>query len=366
MHYPHPPAPSPCLGRGCRGGGSTVPETRVQTVEIVIPTWNGRKILSDCLPKVIECCGELDPPARITIVDDASTDSTTEYLRREFPQVNVLPQRRRHGFPGAVNAGAFASSADIILLINSDMIPHGPVLRPLIEHFEEQDVAAVSARVLKWDVATIDVGRRLRTFDRGEISGVGSNEDFPEPSYTFFASGGAMAVDRRRFAELGGFDEIYSPGYVEDTDFSYRAWKRGWKIAWEPRSTFLHMGSATFAPQGNALKAWVSRCRVRYLLRRNSFYFYWKNLTEPQARRDYWKCLPGRALKALLAGDVFYFAALARAAAAAGTIARLHRTEARASVVADTDVFLRLHRLCEHAAKQAEHRENAHAANTGS
>jgi len=336
------------------------------TVEIVIPTWNGRRILADCLPKVVECCCELGPPARITIVDDASTDGTADWLRREFRQVNVLPLARRRGFPGAVNAGAFASTADILLLLNNDMIPHGPVLRPLVERLREQDVAAVSARVLKWDATTIDVGRRLRTFDCGEISGVGSNEDFPEPSFTFFASGGAMAVDRSRFVELGGFDEIYSPGYVEDTDFSYRAWKRGWRIAWEPRSTFLHMGSATFTPRGNALKLWVSQCRVRYLLRRNSFYFYWKNLTEPRARRSYWKALPGRALRALTAGDVFYFAALARATASAGEIARRHRAEKGASVIADSDVFVRLHRLCETRAENAEQCENTHAASPNS
>ena len=334
----------------------------VRSVEILIPTWNGRKILAQCLPKVVECARELEPAAQITIVDDASTDDTIEYLRREFPQVRVMPLSRHCGFPATVNAGAFASSSDIILLINNDTIPHGPVLRPLLEHFADPEVAAVSARVLKWDAKSLDVGRRMRTFERGLISGVGGNEDFPRVSFTFFASGGAMAFSRHRFIELGGFDELYSPGYVEDTDFSYRAWKRGLKIVWDPRSTFLHMGSATFAPKGNTLRRYRALCRVRYLMRRNSFYFYWKNLTDPQARADYWRYMPERSLRALLRCDAFYFLALLRALPLWGELARLRREEAAHSVISDFEVFQKLDRLCQQAHLQETSAEHSYAA----
>ena len=334
----------------------------MRSVEILIPTWNGRKLLAECLPKVVECSRELAPAARITIVDDASTDGTIDYLRRDFPQVHVTPLGRRSGFPKAVNAGAFASTADIILLLNNDMVPHGPVLRPLLEHFRDPEVAAVSARVLKWDATTLDVGRHMRTFEQGQIAGVGGNEDFPAVSFTFFASGAAMAVSRHRFIELGGFDEIYSPGYVEDTDFSYRAWKRGLKIVWDPRSTFLHMGSATFAPRAALIRRCFNLCRVRYLSRRNSFFFYLKNMTDPRARREYRRHLPGRALRALLAGDAFYFAAFLRTLPLLGELARRRREEAARSVISDFEVFTKLDRLCEQAHSLEEPAESRYAA----
>ena len=264
------------------------------SVEIVIPSWNGQAILAQCLPSVLECAREVNPPARVTVVDDASTDDTVEWLWRNHPEVNVVALHLRRGFPGAVNEGVRAAQAEVVLLLNNDMIPHGTVLGPLIGHLADPAVAAVSARVLKWDAKTIDVGRRIRHLDRGEIAGVGHNEDFPEVSYTFFASGGAMAFRRSLFLETGGFDEIYSPGYVEDTDFSYRMWKRGLQIIWEPRSTFLHMGSATFAPRKGGLARLFGLFRVRYLSNRNAFYFYWKNLTEESVRREYWRNLPRR------------------------------------------------------------------------
>jgi len=317
------------------------------TLDIVIPTYNGRDILVQCLPGVMQCLGEVDPPAGVIIVDDGSSDGTREFLADAFPQVRVVELPGNGGFPRAINAGARASGADLLLLLNNDMTPDGPVLQPLLEHFDDPDVAAVAARVVKWDRTTIDVGRRLRTWDRGEIAGVGNNEDFPAVSYTLFASGGAVVVDRARFLALGGFDEMYSPGYVEDTDFCYRTWKRGWRIAYDPRSTFVHIGSATFAPRTGHFQRVARLCRIRYLMRRNAFYFYWSNLTDPRDRREYWRNLPRRAWKALLSGDFFYFAGMLRAVTRLGMLARRRRTEERAVSLGDHEVFERVAQLCE-------------------
>jgi GT2 family glycosyltransferase len=61
----------------------------------------------------------------------------------------------------------------------------------------------------------------------------------------FWAGGGACAVDRRRFQLLGGFDSLYHPFYVEDTDLSYQAWKRGWKSVLAPGSRVIHKHRGT-------------------------------------------------------------------------------------------------------------------------
>jgi GT2 family glycosyltransferase len=51
-----------------------------------------------------------------------------------------------------------------------------------------------------------------------------------------YGGGGSCAFDRRKFLELGGFDELLAPFYMEDTDVGYLAWKRGWKVLYQPRS----------------------------------------------------------------------------------------------------------------------------------
>ena len=56
----------------------------------------------------------------------------------------------------------------------------------------------------------------------------------------FYGGGGSCAFDRRKFLELGGFDEILKPFYLEDTDLGYMAWKRGWKVLYQPASVVYH------------------------------------------------------------------------------------------------------------------------------
>ena len=56
----------------------------------------------------------------------------------------------------------------------------------------------------------------------------------------FYGGGGSCAFDRRKFLELGGFDALLAPFYLEDTDLGYMAWKRGWKVLYQPRSIVYH------------------------------------------------------------------------------------------------------------------------------
>ena len=57
---------------------------------------------------------------------------------------------------------------------------------------------------------------------------------------TFYGGGGSTAYDRRKFLELGGFDELLAPFYVEDVDLGYMAWKRGWINMYAPDSVVYH------------------------------------------------------------------------------------------------------------------------------
>ena len=56
----------------------------------------------------------------------------------------------------------------------------------------------------------------------------------------FYGGGGSCAFDREKFLELGGFDPLLEPFYLEDTDLGYMAWKRGWKVLYQPRSVVYH------------------------------------------------------------------------------------------------------------------------------
>ena len=78
----------------------------------------------------------------------------------------------------------------------------------------------------------------------------------------FYGGGGSCAFDRRKFLELGGFDELLAPFYMEDTDLGYAAWKRGWQVLYQPRSIVYHEHRGTIGRH-------FSEARIQAVLKKN-------------------------------------------------------------------------------------------------
>jgi GT2 family glycosyltransferase len=85
-----------------------------------------------------------------------------------------------------------------------------------------------------------------------------------------FAGGGSSMFDRRKFIEIGGFDRLFSPYYWEDVELSYRAWKRGYTVLFEPRSVVSHQVSSTISK--------LDRRAVRKVQQRNRLILHWIHL----------------------------------------------------------------------------------------
>jgi GT2 family glycosyltransferase len=78
-----------------------------------------------------------------------------------------------------------------------------------------------------------------------------------------FTSGGFMAVDRKKFVELDGFNRLFYPAYYEDLDLCFRAWRRGWQSIYEPDSIVWHRNRGTW---GNDSIDRLSTIELRNLL----------------------------------------------------------------------------------------------------
>jgi GT2 family glycosyltransferase len=85
-----------------------------------------------------------------------------------------------------------------------------------------------------------------------------------------FAGGGSAMFNRTLFLELGGFEPLLSPFYWEDVELSYRAWKRGYRVAYEPRSIARHRISSTIGQLDKGL--------VRAVQQRNRLIYHWIHL----------------------------------------------------------------------------------------
>ena len=112
----------------------------------------------------------------------------------------------------------------------------------------------------------------------------------------FYGGGGSCAFDRRKFLELGGFDPLYEPFYYEDTDLGFQAWKRSWKVFYQPRSVVYHEHRGTIGRR-------FSRERIERVLKKNCLLWSWKNIHEGSRLSGHFVQSYVAALLSLLIGD---------------------------------------------------------------
>jgi GT2 family glycosyltransferase len=260
---------------------------------IVIPNYNGGELLKKNLPKVLAAYNS----AEVIVVDDGSTDNSCEVLR-DFT-VKVLVNPKNMGFASTVNRGIKEAKGDIIILLNTDVIPEKEFIKTLLTHFQDKSVFGVGCmdKSIEGNHVVLrgrGIGKWMRGFlvhRRGEV----------DKKDTLWVSGGSCALRKSLLKKLGYFDELYNPFYWEDIDICYRALKTGFKLIFEPRSVVLHEHAK------GTIKSRYSMFQVKTIAYRNQFIFVWKNVTDLNLQVLHLLWLPYHFIKALLRLDGPFF-----------------------------------------------------------
>ena len=255
-------------------------------LSVVIPTWNGRALLEKFLPGVVAAVaafeGTCHRPAEILLADDASSDDTLDWLARNSPQLRCESSAHNLGFAPTANRGIRAARWNLVYLLNNDVALDASTLPPLIDHFAEPEVFAVTSEAYDYDTGQLCGGGQWGQLRHGFLGIHGryfvpAPEPFADaPFLTLYAGGGSSLFDRQKFLALGGFDELFAPFGWEDVELSLRAWKQGFQIRYEPRSRIWHRFSSTIGSR-------FSRRQVRAIYERNRLLAHWLHLdTRPQ------------------------------------------------------------------------------------
>ncbi len=152
-----------------------------------------------------------------------------------------------------------------------------------------------------------------------------------------YGGGGSCAFDRRKFLELGGFDELLAPFYMEDTDIGYLAWKRGWKVLYQPRSVVYHEHRGTIGKQ-------FSAAQIDLVLKKNFALFCWKNIHEwPRLASHFFFAYAGAVVTVLFgeSPERANFAGLWRAFRQLPGAMRSRARARELAVIDDTEAFRR-------------------------
>jgi GT2 family glycosyltransferase len=202
-----------------------------------------------------------------------------DFVRRNFPQVRVLPLDQNYGYGGGNNRGVENVRTGIFVLLNNDMLVDRGFLRPLLDGFSDPSVFAVTSQVFFADTTRRreETGKTRARFESGFFylwhDNIQPEENAQSSIPVFWAGGGSCAIDRNKYIALGGLDPLYHPFYVEDTDLSYQAWKRGWKCMLAPASRVVHRHRSTSIAKFGA-------DFVENTMLKNLYLFVWKNVTD--------------------------------------------------------------------------------------
>lgn len=280
-------------------------------ISVVIPNYNGREMLEECLPSVVKAIKEYNPESEIIVVDDASTDDSVSFIRKTFPEILLAPLEKNQGFGKACDTGIRRGRRDLILLLNSDIAATDDFITPLVEHFADTNIFAVQPKALGWDRRTLNFGLNMGKMEQGYVrmwneADTGNEKYIYRTSPTLYALGGAILFDRRKYFALGGFDRLFYPFRWEDIDLCYRALKRGWKLLYEPKSVVFHKHHGT-------LEKVFEPDYLNIIEQKNELLFIWKNIHERGWILEHFRKLPRILLSHLISGRYNFPRAIIRA-----------------------------------------------------
>jgi len=254
-------------------------------VTIVIPNWNNMRWLPGCLDGLSE---QRYRDFQIILVDNGSTDGSVAFVRKHYPQVQILTFAKNRGFAPAVNAGIQQSRSRYVALLNTDTIPRPNWLHCLMETMESSppDVGCLAPKMLKLGDPNVidDAGDILSWYGSARKRGMGEPADtYTKVEQVFSACAGAALYRRAFLEDVGGFDESFT-SYLEDIDLGLRGCLMGYRCLYVPGAEVLHQSHGSG----------IARSRYVYLMTRNRLRLLTKNIPLPLLLKHVWTLLHGQ------------------------------------------------------------------------
>ncbi|UZR93205.1 glycosyltransferase family 2 protein [Chondrinema litorale] len=203
-------------------------------IYIVIPVFNRKQFTKDCLDSLRK---QTDKRFKIVVVDDGSTDGTSEMLKEEYPEVHVLYGDGNLFWTAATNMGiryALENNADYVLTLNNDVIAVEDYIEKMYYWAEKEPNSLLGSMALDTKTNKPTYGGEIihwmshsYTFlldvlpENEQTTGIHEVSHFP---------GRGLLIPKAVFDKIGLYAEKALPHYMADHDFTHKAKRHGFKI----------------------------------------------------------------------------------------------------------------------------------------
>ena len=246
-------------------------------VTVVIPTWNGCRLLAYCLAALgTQSWRDFE----VVVVDNGSVDGTVAWVAGQYPDVQVIANGENRGFAAAVNQGIRATAGRYVVTLNNDTAPEAGWLAALVVVAESEPRVGMCASKMLFADRPGMINSTGICLDRAGIAWDrrgGELDDGLEtaPVEVFGPCGGAALYRRAMLEEIGLFDEDFF-AYLEDVDLAWRARRSGWRCLYVPGARVLHRHSAT-GVEGSPFKSYhLGRNKVWLIAKNYPFGPLWR------------------------------------------------------------------------------------------
>ena len=251
-------------------------------VAIVILNYNGKALLEQFLPSVLEYSQQ----ATVYLADNASTDGSVAFVKEHFSKANLIINTQNGGYAKGYNDALKNLKEDVFVLLNSDVEVTQGWLSPILEAFKDtKNVVAVQPKILDYKnkdyfeyagAAGGYIDALGYPYCRGRIFNTLEKDtgQFNDSRQIFWASGACIAVKKEAFIKAGGFDEDLF-AHQEEIDLCWRMQQQAGCIQYIGSSTVYHLGGGTLGVENPKKTFYNFRNSLLVMLKNNNRSWVW-------------------------------------------------------------------------------------------
>jgi len=232
-------------------------------ISIMLLNWNAKEVTADCLESIKK---QTFKNYEVILIDNGSTDGSSPYLKKKFPFVKLVQNKKNLGYAGGHNSGIKKAKGDYFLILNNDVVLANNFLEELWKNrkkadilgiknyfFDKKDVFwAIGSKVNKFTMVASLIGNKEK--DIGQYD----KRDIDQ------AVGSAMLVNRKVIDKVNFLDESFF-AYYEETEWQTRAQNAGFTISWVPSAKLWHKVAYSYGGEKAPIPAY-------YLIRNRGYY----------------------------------------------------------------------------------------------